>query len=52
MEEYLNKESIETNTSDLIESNINEQKTPRRVTIEYETTGKFKDISEKIPKDV
>ena len=30
-----------------IEVEKNEQRTPKRITIEYQTTGKFKDISEK-----
>ena len=43
-QEYYN--TIPTQDEMTIELEDNEQKTPQRITIEYQTTGKFKDISQ------
>ncbi|GJQ59740.1 MAG: hypothetical protein SCALA701_25410 [Candidatus Scalindua sp.] len=44
--EYINP--IPESPKRLIEIKENEQKTPERITIEYQTTGEFKDISKEV----
>lgn len=43
--EYINPIPKDNNSP--LEVDKNEQKTPKRITTEYQTTGIFKDISEK-----
>jgi len=43
--EYINPIPEDNNSP--VEVEKNEQKTPKRITIEYQTAGKFEDISKK-----
>ena len=48
MEDFIDLIPEETKFISPLEEDKDEQRTPKRTTIEYETTGKFKDISKKI----
>lgn len=52
MEDYINPASTHKTFVSKVEVKENEQKTPKRITTIYQTTGIFQDISKEVKSDL